>query len=139
MRTCLILLLALLGSVMAFELVITEEELQNAIEEGIVDPNVTFVEVDIATGVIHFTGIRTRPATGIEDVLTMDIYLEVGDDHHIEISVEDAMINGFGIDEGRLEIWNDRIARGIERFTGSQQGMLQRVTVGSNEIALTWE
>ncbi|MBN1434626.1 hypothetical protein JW921_07690 [Candidatus Fermentibacterales bacterium] len=122
----------------SFELAITEDELQESIEEAIVDPNVTSIEIDIQTGRILFEGTRKRPMTGIEDLVTMEICLDV-EDGHLAVEIEGALINGLEIDESRLEVWNARIERGLDLLTGSQQGRLESVAVGSGRITLVWE
>jgi hypothetical protein len=137
------LLLALVIASSAFaattiELVITEDELQEAFEESIVDPSVDSIDLDIQTDMIVLSATRMRPATGIIDEASMDIYLDVVDGH-LSVTIENAQWNSITLAANRIDVWNARIQRGIERITGNSIGNLQSVEVGMNQIVLTWE
>jgi hypothetical protein len=132
------LLASSVGIASTVELVITEDELQTSIEESVVDPCVTSVEVDILSGKVILSATRERPMNGIEDEMSMEIYLDEVDGH-LSITIGNAILNGLDIGENRLAVWNDRIERGFLRLTGNLQGTLESVTIGSSRIVLVWE
>lgn len=138
MKTSIIVLAATAALAAALEVVITEEQLQSSFNELTTLPNITSAEVDVRTGEIVIEITRKRPLADIEDELYMEVELGV-EDGLLEVTVEEAAVNGFGMNRARIDLWNERIADAIENSYEETDGLLESVSLGNNEIVLRWE
>jgi hypothetical protein len=138
LKAAILVLVAAFTLAAALEIVITEEQLQSSFDGLTALPNITSVEVDVRIGEIVVEITRKRPLAEIEDELYMEVELGV-DDGLLEVTVEEAAVNGFGMNRARIDLWNERVADAIENSYKETDGLLESVSVGNNEIVLEWE
>jgi len=117
----------------------TEAELQQWIDEAIADPLMRAFTVDMRDGHIYVSAERERYGGGQTDTLAFRLDLGVGDGH-LTAAISDAQLNGQPVEEGRVALWNERIANRLER--GGRRypnSTLQSVAVGGDVVTMVWD
>jgi hypothetical protein len=116
----------------------TEESLQDEIDWAIADPLITNFETDFRPGYIHVTADRKRVGSEVIDTMTFRLTLGVADDHLTAV-ISDVVVDGFPVDDGRVDVWNQTIATRLER-AGKQNAdsSLQEVVVSDEAVTMVW-
>jgi hypothetical protein len=134
------LLLALVAASVAFcaplTLVVTEQELQAALEDCIDDTHITDLEVDIQSGQIELTAVRTQPLQTVD--LDVVIWLDPGDENNVW-TVKEATANGEPFGPARIAVWNAWFTAGMETMAATNLGRADRITIEPDQITMEWD
>lgn len=121
------------------ETVVTQQELQEAINESIADPLIQELTVSLQSGHILVSGTRQR----LNDSSKTDVFsfrLDLGvKDGQLTSTISDAQFDGFTVEQNRLDLWNTTIANRIARIASrSPNSALNSVTVTTSGVTMTW-
>jgi len=134
------LLLALVAASVAFSapltLVITEEELQTALEDCIDDTHISDLDVDIQTGQIVMQAVRTMPLQTVD--LEVVVWLDPNDEHNVW-TVKEATANGEPFGPARTALWDAWFAAGMEAMAATNMGRADRITIEPDQITMEWD
>ena len=125
------------GSLRA-ETLMSEESVQREIDLALADPLIQELVADLHDGYIGVSAVRKRLSGDETDELTFRLTLGV-EDGHLSATISDARLNDVPIDEDIVSIWNERIARNLEK--GGQRNpnsALQSVTVDEDAVTMVW-
>jgi hypothetical protein len=116
----------------------TEESLQDVLEDAIADPLTRNFTADLHNGYVLVTSERERVMSDEVDTLTFRLDLGVSEGH-LTATVSDAQLNDQPLEEERVEIWNERIAAKLERSgRRNPNSTLQSVTISDDAVTMTW-
>ena len=116
----------------------SQESVQQEIDLAIADPLIQELEADLHDGYIRVSAVRKRLSGDETDELTFRLTLGV-EDGHLSATISDAKLNDVPIGEDRVALWNERIARNLEK--GGQRNpnsALQSVTVEEDAVTMVW-
>jgi hypothetical protein len=136
MRLLLALLLVSVGVSSAYEIVVTEEEIQTALEEAIVDTRVSDLEVEIQPGLITLTALRTMPLQTYD--IEIQIWLDPHEDDNVW-AVKEATANGIPFGQARIDLWNAWFNAGMEAMAQTAAGRADRITIETDQVVFEWE
>jgi len=125
------------GSLRA-ETTMSAESVQREIDLALADPLIQELVADLHDGYIRVAAVRKRLSGDETDELTFSLALGA-EDGHLSATISDAKVNGVPIDEERVAVWNERIARNLEK--GGQRNpnsALQSVTVDEDAVTMVW-
>jgi hypothetical protein len=121
------------------ETVITQQELQEAVNASIADPLIKELTVTLQSGYILVSGTRERLNDSSKtDTLSFRIDLSVKDGQ-LTSTISYAQFDGFTAEQNRLDLWNTTIANRIARLANkSPNSTLRSVTVTTSAVTMTW-
>lgn len=121
------------------ETTISQTELQEIISASIADPLVQDITVTLNSGYITVNGTRQR-LNDSSQTDTMSFRLDLGvSNGELTASVSNAQIDGYAIDEARINNWNQTIANRLSNFGGrSENAKLQSVSITTSEVKMIW-
>jgi hypothetical protein len=121
------------------ETVITQQELQEAINASIADPLIQELTVSLQSGYILVSGTRQRLNDPSKtDTLSFHLDLDVSNGQ-LTSTISDAQFDGFTVEQNRLDLWNTTIANRIARLANkSPNSTLESVTVTISAVTTTW-
>ena len=117
---------------------LSEESVQREIDLALADPLIQELVADLHDGHVSISAVRKRLSGDETDELTFRLTLGV-EDGHLSATISDARLNDVPIDEDIVSIWNERIARNLEK--GGQRNpnsALQSVTVDEDAVTMVW-
>jgi hypothetical protein len=125
------------GSLRA-ESLLPKETLQREIDLAIADPKVQELTADLHDGYISVAGVRERDGGDGTDELTFRLTLGVADGH-LAATISDAKLNDIAIAQERVDQWNERIAKNLEKAGNkSPNSTLQSAEVTATEVTMAW-
>ncbi|MBN2587386.1 MAG: hypothetical protein JXA64_07385 [Candidatus Fermentibacteraceae bacterium] len=133
---CLVLLVASLVSATTLEIVVTEADLQEALESSIEDTRISSLDVDVQEGVILLTAVRDLPNQSVD--LEIEIWLDPESDEHIWC-VKTATANGNPFTSARIELWNLWFNNGMKNMAQTELGRADAITIEPDQITFTWD
>ncbi|OPL19275.1 MAG: hypothetical protein AVO35_11900 [Candidatus Aegiribacteria sp. MLS_C] len=137
MKACAaVLVLAFLGTAAAVELVITEEQLQDALEAAIQDTRISSVEVNILEGYISLTAVRRVLDQDVD--IEIELWLDPGADENTW-TVRNATANGNPMNENRIELWNIWLNTGMKNMARTETGRADTITIEPGRITFVWD
>lgn len=117
---------------------VTEQRLQTAINTSIDDPAVESLEVDFRDGYVRIDGTGPDAQTGRVNETSFDARLSVVDGH-LDVDISDAIWNDQPVAQWIVEIWNESLARNLEREgRKNPDATLTEVTVTDTDITMVW-
>jgi hypothetical protein len=121
------------------ETVITQQEIQEAINEGIADPLIQELTVTLQSGYILVSGARQRLNDPSKtDMLSFRLDLGV-DNGQLTAAISNAQFDGFTVEQNRLDVWNAAIANRIAALgQKSPNSTLKSVSVTPSAVTMTW-
>jgi hypothetical protein len=121
------------------ETIVTQQELQEAINESIADPLIQELTVSLQSGYILVSGTRER-LNDPSKTDTLSFRLDLGvSNGQLTSTISDAQFDGFTIEQNRLDLWNTTIANRIARIANrSPNSTLKSVTVTPGVVTMTW-
>jgi hypothetical protein len=117
------------------ELVITEEQLQAALEDAVEDTRISVLDVDIQEGVIVLTASRMVLQQPVE--LDIEIWLDPSADENIWC-VKSATANGNPLSENRIELWNQWLNTGMRNMAQTELGRADIISIEPEQITFIW-
>ena len=118
------------------ELVVTEEQLQEALEGAVEDTRISELDVDIQEGVILLTATRMVLQQPVE--LEIEIWLDPQADENIWC-VKSATANGNPLSENRIELWNQWFNTGMRNMAQTEMGRADTITIEPDQITFAWD
>ena len=116
----------------------TEESLQDVLEDAIADPLMHDFTADLHDGYILVSAERERVMSDEIDTLTFRLDLDVSDGH-LTATVSNAQLNDQPLEEERVAVWNERIVAKLERSgRRNPNSTLQTVTISEDAFMMTW-
>ncbi len=116
----------------------TEESLQDVLEDAIADPLMRDFTAALHDGYVLVTSERERVMGDEVDTLTFRLDLGVSKGH-LTATVSDAQLNDQPLEEERVAVWNERIAAKLERSgRRNPNSTLQAVTISEDAFTMTW-
>jgi len=124
---------------LSVETTITQQELQEAISAAIADPLITNVTVTLQSGYVSVSANHQRLNDASKtDTLSFRLDLSVSNGQLLA-SITDAQIDGFAIEQNRVDNWNQTIANRLSNFgKRSEKASLQSVSVTPEIVTMTW-
>ena len=121
------------------ETVITQGEIQEAINEGIADPLIQELTVSLQPGYILVSGTRQRlNDPGRTDTFSFRVDLGV-DNGHLTAAISNAQFDGFTIEQNRLDLWNTTIANRITKLAQKNpNSSLKSVSITPSTVTMAW-
>lgn len=121
------------------ETVITQQEIQEAINEGIADPLIQELTVTLQSGYILVSGARQRLNDPSKtDMLSFRLDLGV-DNGQLTAAISNAQFDGFTVEQNRLDVWNAAIANRIAALgQKSPNSTLKSVNVTPSAVTMIW-
>ncbi len=121
------------------ETIITQQELQEAINESIADPLIKELTVSLHSGYILVSGTRER-LNDPSKTDTLSFRLDLGvSNGQLTSTISDAQFDGFTVEQNRLDLWNTTIANRIARIAGrSSNSTLKSVSVTPGVVTMAW-
>ena len=121
------------------ETTITQQELQQAVTDGIADPLIKEITVSLQSGYVIVSGTRQR----LNDASKSDTFsfrLDLGvSNGQLTATISNAQFDGFTVEQSRINNWNSTIANRITRIAQkSPRSTLKSVSVTTNTITMTW-
>jgi len=114
------------------------ESLQDEIRAAIKDPLVEDLDVELRDSYILVSGDRGRTTGDEVDELSFRLDLSA-DDGRLAVVVSDAKINNRPIDEGRVALWNQRLANNLTRAAQRHpNSTLTSVQITREGVVMTW-
>jgi hypothetical protein len=132
----LILSIASIGFASTLELVVTEEQLQEALEQCIEDTRISSLDVDIQNDLIVLTAVREMPLRTVD--LEIQIWLDPEAEEDLW-SVKEATANGESFNQNRIELWNEWFNIGMENMAETELGRADVITIEPDQITFIWE
>jgi regulator of extracellular matrix RemA (YlzA/DUF370 family) len=134
----LILFLVAIGSSASVELLISEAQLQEALESAIDDSRISSLVVDIQDDLIVLSAVMILPEQNVD--LRLEIKRETDTEENCQTCcVVSATANGNPIDQSRIELWNQWIDSGMKSMVQTELGMADSVAILSDEMILIWD
>ena len=134
----LVLILAALGYSSSLELVISEAQLQEALESTVEDSRISSLDVDIQDDLIVLSAVMILSNQEVD--LRLEIQKETDTEENCRTwCVVSATANSNPINQARIELWNQWINTGMKNMAQTELGMADRITVGSDEITFIWD
>ena len=134
----LVLILTALGYSSSLELVISEAQLQEALESSVEDSRISSLDVDIQDDLIVLSAVMILPNQEVD--LRLEIQKETDTEENCTTwCVVSATANSNPINQARLELWNQWINTGMKNMAQTELGMADRITVRSDEITFIWD
>jgi hypothetical protein len=121
------------------ETVITQQEIQEAINEGIADPLIQELTVSLQSGYILVSGARQR-LNDPSKTDTLSFRLDLGvDNGQLTAAISNAQFDGFTVEQNRLDVWNAAIANRIAALgQKSPNSTLKSVSVAPSAVTMIW-
>jgi hypothetical protein len=121
------------------ETIVTQQELQTAINEGIADPLIKEISVSLQSGYILVSGTRER-LNDSSKTDTLSFRLDLGvSNGQLTSTVSNAQFDGFTVEQKRIDNWNTTIANRITRLANQTPNTtLKSVTVTPAAVTMTW-
>ncbi len=121
------------------EAIVTQQELQEAVNASIADPLIKELAVTLQSGHILVSGTRERLNDSSKtDTLSFRIDLGVSNGQ-LTSTISNAQFDGFTIEQNRLELWNTTIANRIAKLgQKSPNSTLKSVNVTTSAVTMTW-
>jgi hypothetical protein len=116
----------------------SEAALQTEITAALADPLIQSISVNLQTGYIDVSGDRKRLNSDQTDSLTFRLDLGASDGHLTAV-VSNAQIDSITVDQGRVDLWNERIATRLAK-AGQRRAnsTLQSVTITTDSVSMVW-
>ncbi|MBN1485159.1 MAG: hypothetical protein JXA37_10585 [Chloroflexia bacterium] len=134
----LLLGLALSACTATMSVEVSQEEIRQAIAEGLADSKLDDLELELQDGYVLVRAEKEHPDGSGTDSLNFRLDLGVSDGR-LTATISEAQHNGAPIDEEQVAQWNERIAERLERATKRRPNSeLQSVTVSADKIVVTW-
>jgi hypothetical protein len=116
----------------------SEAALQTEITAALADPLIQSISVNLQTGYIDVSGNRKRLNSDQTDSLTFRLDLGASDGHLTAV-VSNAQIDSITVDQGRVDLWNERIATRLAK-AGQRRAnsTLQSVTITTDSVSMVW-
>lgn len=131
-----VLVLAFLGTAAAVELVITEDQLQDALEAAIQDTRISSIEVNILEGYVSLTAVRRVLNQDVD--IEIELWLDPVADENIW-TVRNATANGSPMNENRIELWNLWLNTGMKNMTRTEMGRADTITIVPGRVTFVWD
>ena len=131
-----VMVLTSLGLGSTLEIVVTEADLQGALEEMIDDTRISSVAVDIQEGIIVIDAVR-----GLAN-LSVDIQVIVGLNPESDINlweVQSGTVNDRPMGDERLALWNDWFLVGMHRMSQTDLGRADTITIEPDQVTFIWD
>ena len=121
------------------ETIVTQQELQEAVNASVADPLIKELTVSLQSGYILVSGTRERLNDSSKtDTLSFRIDLGVSNGQ-LTSTISDAQFDGFTIEQNRLDLWNTTIANRIAKLgQKSPNSTLDSVSITTSEVTMTW-
>lgn len=121
------------------ETVITQQELQEAINSSIADPLIKDLTASLQLGYVLVSGTRARLNDSSKtDTLTFRLDLGVSNGQ-LTSTISDAQLDSIAIEQDRVDHWNQTIANRIARIANkSPNSTLKSVVITSSAVTMTW-
>ena len=118
---------------------ITQQELQDAITAGIVDPLVKNVKVTLQSGYISVAAERQRLNDASKsDTLTFRLDLGVGNGE-LTATISNVKLDNQTLEQARIDNWNQTIANRITRIAQKRpNSTLQSVSITTSQVSMKW-
>ncbi len=117
---------------------IDETRLQSAIDRSIEDPTVEELDIDFRDGFVTVEGRGPDETTGRVNETSFDAELSV-EDGHLAVDLTNAFWNGEPMPLWIVEIWNESLARNLEREgRKNPDATLTSVEVTDGEVVMVW-
>lgn len=119
------------------ETVVTKQELQQAITDGIADPLIQELTVSFQSGYILVSGTRQRlNDSSKSDTLSFRLDLGVNNGQ-LTATISNAQFDGFTVEQNRIENWNTTIANRITRLAQkSPRNTLKSVSITPSAVTM---
>lgn len=117
---------------------IEEQRLQQTLDQTIDDPNVEDLTIEFFDGYVMVEGTGLDKNTG--KVATTEFRAELSVlDGHLEVEISEALYNGNEIPQWIVEVWNESLARNLEREgRKNPDSTLTSVEVTDTDITMEW-
>jgi hypothetical protein len=116
----------------------TEASLQQEIEAALDDPLLQDLTVDLRDGYIQVTGERENSTATGTDQVSFRLDLDASDGH-LMAKISEAVLNDEPIDQARVDRWNERIAKALERKGRRRpNSTLESVSIGGDTLDMVW-
>jgi hypothetical protein len=133
----LVLILTALGYSSPVELVISEAQLQEALESTVEDSRISSLEVDIQDDLILLSAVMTLPDQEVD--IKLEIQKETDTEENCRtMCVVSATANGNTMSQARIEQWDQWIDNGLKSMSQTELGMADSINLGSDEITFIW-
>lgn len=121
------------------ETTIGQVELQELISASIADPLIQDITVSMQNGYILVSGTRQR-LNNSNETDTLSFRLDLGvSNGKLTASISNAQIDGYSIDEARVNNWNQTIANRLSNIGGrNENAKLQSVSITTSEVTMVW-
>jgi hypothetical protein len=121
------------------ETTISQEELQETINDSIADPLITELNVTLQSGYATVTGQRQRLNDASKtDSLSFRLDLGVSNGK-LTATISNALLDDHALEQSRLDRWNETIANRISRAGAkNSNSSLQTVNITPDAVTLTW-
>lgn len=118
---------------------VSQQELQEAISSAIADPLVQDLTVSLQSGYVLVNGTHQRLNDASKtDSMSFRLDLSVSNGQLIA-TVSNAEIDGYPIEQNRVDNWNLTIANRLSNVGGrSENATLQSVSVTPESVTMTW-
>lgn len=120
------------------ETVITEESLQQEITAAIDDPLVREFSVEMKDGYALVDAVGDKAVGEGTNEVSFRLELSVVDGH-LGADISDAVFNGFPVPAEIVAVWNDKLARDLERAgRRNPDNTLVGVRLTETELTMEW-
>ncbi|MEZ5174706.1 MAG: hypothetical protein R2823_00655 [Acidimicrobiia bacterium] len=117
---------------------IEEARFQAALDAMVDDPAVEQLEVEFFDGYVTVSGTGPDEFTG--EIATIEFRADLGvEDGHLAVDISDATYNGNEVPRWMVAIWNESLARSLEREGRKDpDSTLTTVEVTDDDITMVW-
>ena len=121
------------------EAAISQRELQRVITASIADPLVKEITVSLQSGYVLVTGERQRLNDNTRTD-TLSFRLDLGASNgQLTSTISNAQLDGFPIEQGRVDLWNQTIANRLEILGQKyKNSTLKSLSITPQVITMTW-
>jgi len=121
------------------ETVITQQELQEAINAAIADPLIKELNASLQPGYVLVSGTRER-LNDPSKTDTLSFRLDLGvSNGQLTSTISNATLDGVAIEQNRVDHWNTTIANRIGNIgSKSPNSTLKSVSITPSAVTMTW-
>ena len=131
-----VLVLASLGLGLTLEVVVTEADLQEALEGLIEDTRISSVIVDIQEGIIVIDAVRELANQSID--IQVIVWLNPESDENVW-AVRSGTANDRPMGDERLELWNEWFNQGMHNMAQTELCRADSIIIEPDRITFIWD
>lgn len=136
MKTLLaVLVLVSLGLGSTLEIVVTEADLQEALEGLIEDTRISSVAVDIQEGIIVIDAVRGLANQDVD--IQVVVWLDPESEENIW-TTRSGTANDRPMGDDRLALWNEWFSIGMHNMAQTELGRADVITIEPDQVTFIW-